>query len=241
MSTTRHALLSDRGLRHDFNEDRAFADPGRGLYLVSDGMGEAGSPQLVVDTLPARLDEAVPPDADLLQAGTAIHVKQAIAALSRCVRDARRSDPDMVGATLVLVLLRGGQALLAHVGDSRIYRCRAGQLERLTCDHSRLQRMVEMGWITEGEATQARGNCGPSRFLGMADEAVADVRVEALAAGDRLLLCSDGLPEMLPDAAIAAVLRQGLDLEETCQRLVADANAAGGRDNVTVLLLGVER
>lgn len=240
MFTIRHALVTDRGLLHDANEDRAFADPQRGLYLVSDGMGEAKSSQLAIDTLPALMDETVPSDADLGQPDTAARVKHAIAATGRRVRDARRADRAMNGATLVLVLVRDGQALLAHVGDSRIYRMRAGQLERRTSDHSRVQKMLELGWITEQEAALARGNGGPTRFLGTVDEAVADVSVEALATGDRLLLCSDGLTEMLTDAAIAAVLRQGLDLEAACQRLVADANAAGGRDNVTVLLLGAD-
>jgi protein phosphatase len=237
MFTTRHALVSDRGLHHADNEDRAFADPDRGLFLISDGMAEAKSSQLAVDLLPTLLAQAVPPDADLTRPETAARVKQAVAAASRRVRDARRKDMEMVGATLVLALVRGGQALLAHLGDSRIYRCRAGGLERLTTDHSGLMRMVELGWITEEEAARARGNMGPTRFLGVMDEAVADVRVEALAAGDRLLLCSDGLTEMLSDAEIEAVLRQGLDVDTTCRQLVDAANGAGGRDNITVILV----
>src|SRR5207249_3770581 len=144
--TTRHALLSDRGLRHAGNEDRACADPGRGLYLVSDGMAEAKSSQLAVDFLPDLLAADAPPDADLTQPEVAARVKRTIAAVSRRVRDARRKDLEIVGATLVLALVRGGHALLAHLGDSRIYRWRAGGLERLTRDHSRLQRMVELGW-----------------------------------------------------------------------------------------------
>ncbi len=239
MPTIRHALLSDVGLRHTTNDDRAHADPERGLYLVSDGMGEAKSAQLVVDTLPGLLAEAVPADADLTQPDTAARVKQAIATTGRQVRDARRADPSRTGATLVLALMHGDRALLAHVGDSRIYRCRAGNLEWRTRDHSRVQRMLDLGWITEGEALLSLGNGGPTRFLGMAEDAVADVCVETLAGGDRLLLCSDGLTEMLTDQQIEAVLRQAPDTETACRRLVAAANAAGGRDNVTVLLLDV--
>jgi serine/threonine protein phosphatase PrpC len=145
------------------------------------------------------------------------------------------------GATLVLVLVRGGKALLAHLGDSRIYLRRQGKLEQLTHDHSLIQKRLDRGEISAVEAVAARASGAvPTRYLGMHGQAKADVRLLSLQPGDNLLLCSDGLTEMLLNEDILAILDKAASLEDACQRLVAAANAAGGHDNITVLLIGVE-
>ena len=142
-----------------------------------------------------------------------------------------------LGATLVVALVRDQYALLAHLGDSRIYFMRDEQMEPLTRDHSRVEEFVGLGKLTREEADQLRDNGGPTRFIGMTDKAVAEARLIELRAGDRLLLCSDGLTAMLDDMTIARNLSAHPNPTIACRALVDAANAAGGEDNITVLII----
>jgi protein phosphatase len=142
-----------------------------------------------------------------------------------------------IGATLVLALVRSTKALLAHLGDSRIYLQRGGRLEQMTHDHSLVQQMIDRGELTPAEAYVARRRSGPTRFLGMPGTAEADVLLLDLHAGDRLLLCTDGLTDMLLEDDIQAIMNKSKDCEAACRKLVAAANAAGGHDNITVVLI----
>jgi protein phosphatase len=238
MMTLTHAGLSDPGRTHDANQDRWLIDPAQGLYLVSDGMAEDVSPQIVVDTLPEQLRKALAGIRELTHAHAADAVRFAIAEVSRKVHAESERREDMIGATIVLALVRGGHALIAHLGDSRAYLLRGGKLEPLTRDHSMLEQMIELGWITRAEASW-RGNGGPSRYAGMSAAAEADVHLLELQPGDRLLLCSDGLTEMLDDDELPPLLAAPRTPEEACARLVAAANDAGGRDNITVIVVAV--
>ena len=236
MTTLAHAALSDPGRTHDANQDRWLIDPAQGLYLVSDGMAEDISPQLVVDTLPDLLYQALAGVRALTHAHAADAVRFALAEVSRKVHAEGKRRADMIGATIVLALVRGPHALIAHLGDSRAYLLRGGRLEPLTRDHSMLEQMIELGWIKPEEASW-RGNGGPSRYAGMAAAAEADVHVLELRPGDRLLLCSDGLTEMLDDEELPPLLAAPLTPEEACARLVAAANDAGGKDNITAVVI----
>jgi serine/threonine protein phosphatase PrpC len=232
-----HACLSDPGRQRPDNEDRCLADPARGLYLVADGMADDVSPQLVVDLLPAMLGEALADDAPLDGPHAAGLVRDVLARLSDRVRDEAARRDDMLGTTLALVLIRRGTALIVHLGDSRVYLCREGTLEALTRDHSRVQELIDCGELAEETPELRRWNGGPTRFVGMTRQPVADVRTVPLLAGDRLLLCSDGLTGELTDEAIRSVLAEPWPPERTCRELVDRANAAGGHDNVTVLVI----
>jgi PPM family protein phosphatase len=238
MSTISHAALSDPGRTHDENQDRWLVSSEQGLYLVSDGMAEDVSPQLVVDTLPGLLETALAGVEDLSDPRAAEGVRSAIAQVSRKVYAESERRYDMLGATIVLALVRGGQALVAHLGDSRAYLLRAGALEPLTRDHSQLEHMIALGWIKPEERSW-RGNGGPTRYAGMRADAEADVRVLELRPGDRLLLCSDGLTAMLDDDEIAPLLAPPRTPEQACERLVAEANRSGGKDNITVVVVAV--
>jgi serine/threonine protein phosphatase PrpC len=238
MTTISHAALSDPGRTHDENQDRWLADPARGLYLVSDGMAEPISPQTVVDTLPGLLQTGLADVDDLTSARAVSAVRSAVAEVSRKVHAESERNFDVLGATVVLALVRAGRALVAHLGDSRAYLLRAGKLERLTRDHSYLERMIELGWIKPEEASW-RGNGGPTRYAGMKGVATADVRLLDLQPRDRLLLCSDGLTEMLDDDEIREVLVPPLSPGQACARLVAAANRAGGDDNITVVVVAM--
>jgi PPM family protein phosphatase len=239
MIAVRHAAHSDKGLMHKKNEDRFYAHSERGLYFVTDGMANEVTPHFIVETLPQRIHEEFAVVTDLTGPEPAAKLQALLRDLNNQVRGHRLDlwTGGIVGATLVLALVRSGHALLAHLGDSRIYLHRGGTLALLTRDHSIVQEMVESGELTPTEAVAARGNGGPTRFLGMPGQAVADVPLCPLQAGDRLLLASDGLTEMLLDDDILTILEKAPDPDEACRQLVAAANAAGGHDNITVLVI----
>jgi protein phosphatase len=142
-----------------------------------------------------------------------------------------------MGATVVLVLLRDGKAYIVNMGDSRAYLYREHRLKQLTEDHSIVGILLRHGDITPEEAKKhpARGRL--SRYVGMEGEVYPDVRTLAMKAGDRLLLCSDGLTNMVSDDEIALVLKDCSDLQSVCETLVKAANTAGGADNITVIVV----
>jgi PPM family protein phosphatase len=227
-----HACLSDRGRTHPGNEDRWLADPELGLYVVADGMADERPAQLAIDRLPGLLSSRLAGVVDLNDPRAEEAVRAVLAEVSEEARDLNTT-----GSTVVLLLVRGRRALLAHLGDSRIYLLRQGRLRQLTRDHSRLQEMIDMGLVSPEEAGRCNG--GPTRFLGMWGEPLADVNVLDLRPGDRLLLCSDGLTGMLTDEELEQVLARESTPAEACRRLVDAANAAGGKDNITALVLAV--
>ncbi len=235
--TVTHACLSDRGLTHAGNEDRWHADPGQGLYVVADGMADERPAQMVVDRLPGLVRAKLAGVADLDDARAAHGLKEALAEVSEQVRS--RGGLGGMGSTVVLILIRGAQALVAHLGDSRAYLLRDGVLEPLTRDHSLVQEMRDRGELTAEEAAQAWNNGGPTRFAGMWGDPVADVRRLDLRPGDRLLLCSDGLTGMLADDQLRDALAGHAEPAAACRRLIDAANAAGGDDNITALVVAV--
>ena len=148
------------------------------------------------------------------------------------------SQTDM-GTTVVTWLLTAeGQCLIAHVGDSRAYRLRAGELRRLTTDHSMVQQMVDEGLIGEAEAQTAPNRNVITRALGLAMKVEVDVRSWVHVPGDLYLLCSDGLTDLVNEREISQMLTEhGNALPDVARRLVDRANEAGGHDNVSVLLI----
>jgi PPM family protein phosphatase len=241
MQTVTYACLSDRGRTHRCNEDRWFADPSAGIFLVTDGMAVERPAQLVVDLLPGLIRHRLGGNSNLADEHASQAVRSAIAEVSERIHAAALEQSDVVwvglGATIVLALVRWPHALLAHLGDSRIYLLRERRLEALTRDHSYVEELVGKGEMAREEVDRLAFNGGPTRFAGMADEAIADTRVVEMQQGDRLLLCSDGLPGMLDDIAIERILNEHVNAEAACRALVDAANDAGGEDNITVLLI----
>jgi protein phosphatase len=243
MVTIRHACLSDRGKTHPGNEDRWFADPAFGLYLVSDGMAYAEPAQLVVDLLPGLLCARLAGITDLTVPAAAQAVQDAIREVSEQIRSIAFAEPGAIwqglGATIVLALVRLPHALLAHLGDSRLYLFRNGRLEALTRDHSLLEALIQAGKVVPQELRLLRFNGGPTRFAGMVGDAHADTRLLELETGDWFLLCSDGLTCMLAEETIQAILNEQQTPDDACRALVEAANGAGGEDNITVLLISL--
>ena len=144
------------------------------------------------------------------------------------------------GTTVSMALVAGPNAFVANVGDSRTYLLRDGQLHQITRDHSYVQRLIEGGFINEAERFHHPHRNLIHRSLGSDDQVKVDTFNTRLRAGDCLLLCTDGLWEMLQDASrIASLITKAQSPEEACQRLVAEANRAGGEDNIGVVVVVV--
>ena len=238
--------LSDRGRVRERNEDRWSAHADLGLFIVSDGMGgrPAGevASEVVVATLPTLVAHHFGAHPDLDAPDAPQRLRTVLTELSADLREGSQDTPRLagMGATAVVALVSQATALIAHVGDSRAYLLSARGLHRLTRDHSLAQALIDAGAITAQQAAghPARGQL--TRHMGMVGEALPDARRVALQPDDRLLLCSDGLTDMLDDARIQDVLDRSPDPEHACHALVEAANDAGGTDNITVLVIAPE-
>jgi serine/threonine protein phosphatase PrpC len=201
------------------------------LAVVADGMGGAAAGEVASAT---ALDAVLAADTDIAErvrsANRAVHA----------LATARRELAGM-GTTVTAVRLSSdGTARFGHVGDSRAYLLRDGDLRQLTADHTVVAEWMAAGAITSDEAKTHPRRGMLTRSVGVAPEVVVDTFTEHLQPGDRLLLCSDGLNGMVGDDDIAAVLGEG-DPEVAVWGLIEAANSAGGHDNVTTLVIDVAR
>ena len=244
--------LSDVGLTRAHNEDYFEIDPRHKLYVVADGMGGHShgevAAQIAVNairdfvektadkdtTWPFGMDSRLSRHSNLLKMAVRIAHENVLRAISR--------DGSLygMGTTVVGLLLSGGVAAVAHVGDSRAYRLRDGKLEQLTQDHTWVNEQVVAGFLSKEQARSHPLKNVVTRALGGESDVLVDVREVQVQPGDLYLLCSDGLTGMLSDADINERLSSGRTLHEICRTLVNDSNARGGIDNVTVVLLSIE-
>lgn len=245
----RAAGQSDRGQVRQRNEDRFSSQKNPTLYIVSDGMGGQQGGEVashaVITVLPQLIQQRfaqLKEHHQLTEASIKELLSQSIFDLSQNVRAGSKGVAGLkgMGATVVLVLPYRGCAYLAHMGDSRIYLFRKGKLILQTEDHSVIMALQKYGDIKSGEDVShhpARGKL--SRFVGMEEDVYPDVQTLSLEFGDRLLLCTDGLSGMVSYQTIAQILLDHPypDPKPTCEALIRAANDAGGKDNVTVLLI----
>lgn len=236
--------MTDTGLRRDNNEDAIACLPEQGLAMVADGMGGHNAGEVASAAAVSVICEAVA----AVAAGAAPEqweqvLREAIAEANRQILERARLDPACAGMGTTLVLMRfyPQGALFAHVGDSRIYRVRRGQLQQLTSDHSLVQELVDSGFLSETEARASMNKNLITRALGIADTVEADLRNLATEPGDLYLLCSDGLTDLVPEADIRELLlERGENLESAVPSLIRLANERGGLDNISVILARVE-
>lgn len=239
-----YSALTDVGRVRANNEDAVRLDVERGMAILADGMGgyNAGevASALAVNLIAEELGRW------LHEAAATASLRDVRRAMEICVDNANgvifegahtHEAYAGMGTTLVMAALHGAVAVIGHVGDSRAYRWRAGALAQLTRDHSLLQEQIDIGLITPAEAAASGNRNLVTRALGVEDTVLLDVQEVELAPGDLLLLCSDGLNDMLTDADIAAILAAPDALTDKSRRLVEEANARGGRDNVSVVLV----
>ena len=232
---------SDVGRTRSGNEDSYFC--GRTVFAVADGLGghqggEVAS-ALAVEPL-AALDGRAPADPAEAAEALAEAVRQAHPASI----DRATGDPELwgMGTTLTAAAVAGDHHLqLAHVGDSRAYLFRDGSLEQLTTDHTVVGELVRRGRLTPEQAAIHPERSILTRAVGLDPRVPVDTPDPLdLAPGDQVLLCSDGLTEVVPDVTLAQLLAADPDGEATCRSLIDAANSAGGPDNITVVLLRVE-
>jgi PPM family protein phosphatase len=238
--------LTDRGRSRRRNEDAVLELPDTRLYAVADGMGghRAGdvASRLAVDTLASCFER--PPSPRIRAAALTGRLLDAFDRANANILNHASANPSCVGMgttlTAVVPLARDPQCVIAHVGDSRAYRLRAGELRQLTRDHTWVQQQVDAGMLTLVEARHHRLSSVLHRVLGTTAVGPADTLVVDAEPDDLLLLCSDGLTNMLDDATLLQLLSTGEPLDVLARSLVAEANERGGLDNITVLLLRAE-
>ena len=246
--TLDYALKTHAGQVRPLNEDAVGADPDSGLFILADGLGGYNAGEIASTMAVSTLLAELPAELDGARlAASAFDPQEVlrerlIAMNSTIFRAALNSSAfEGMATTIVVAWLLGDRLWVAHTGDSRLYRMRNGQLEQLTRDHSFSQELLDAGMVTEEEARLLPAKNLVTRALGASAEVDPEVRDYALQAGDVVMMCSDVLTEMISFSEICQQLTtcQG-DVQEGARRLVDMANEAGGRDNVSVVVVGVQ-
>jgi len=236
---------TDQGRVRSTNQDNYYLDPAGRFFILADGMGgytggEVAS-ALTIQTITQSLDRSLEEEYNSIRPPHAWLNQAILYANTQLVADSKahpqRSD---MGTTVVLVLPIKNTLWYAHVGDSRLYRWREGQLQQLTRDHTLVADLVSHGLLAPEEVRRHPYRNVLSRCLGRSDLKEATTNHANLHPGDRFVLCSDGLTEEVSDPEIAEILNKFPDNREACQGLIETANAHGGHDNITVLVLSVE-
>jgi protein phosphatase len=239
--------ITDVGQKRDDNEDRFVVNEDRQYAILADGMGgrmygEVAS-TMAVEFLSRCIENERPKHLarlDRNEQGAMLTnlMDEWVRGVNGAIYQKGQQDEryrDM-GTTLVAIVGFGPQALLVHVGDSRAYSWHEGVLKQITEDHSFVNSQVKQGMMTEQEARESNQRNIITRAVGTADRVKPDITIHTLRKGERLILCSDGLSDMIDDAAISAIMGQEGDLEASAEALVDAANEAGGKDNITVIL-----
>src|SRR3954447_2336757 len=251
------AVRTDPGLRRTSNEDSYCTRPELGLYVVADGMGghvagEVAS-RVAVETIQTFIAETAGADKNRtwpfpFEPSISLEgnrLKAAFRLANRQIANAMADSADLRGmATTASAVLAGPHsACIAHVGDSRVYAMdlrNAGALHQITDDHSWVEEQVRAGTMTSSAARQHPWRNVVTRALSGGSDPEVDTIELSPQAGERFLLCSDGLSGVVAHDAIAAILGAKENLDAICGRLIAAANEGGGPDNITVLVLEVD-
>jgi protein phosphatase len=237
-------------MKREHNEDSWLVNEDIGLYVVCDGMGgHAGgetASRLAVQTVERELigarmrsDDPFASAAPLSDTPLAGALREAIEGACAAVFRTSRANPELqgMGTTCIALLLHGGTAILGHVGDSRAYAMRDGEAIQLTEDHSLVNEQVRAGLLTYDEARHSRLKNIITRSVGFEEDVLVDLLGFETAPGDRYLLCSDGLSNLVDNEEIATQLLRHDDPERACRALIDLANERGGDDNVTVVVI----
>ena len=248
------AVLSHPGLRREANEDSVCARQDLGLFLVADGMGGHAAGEVasrlasqvietfINDTREADVNTTWPFPYDTALTLDGNRLTAAFRLANRRITAAVTNDEALRGmaTTAAAVLLNKGKPVVAHVGDSRVYLWRDGALTQVTQDHSWVTEQVRAGVLTEADARHHPWRHVVTRALSGGDDPDVEVSELDVKAGDRVLLCSDGLSGVVPPEKLAEIIGAQAPLNQTCQDLIDAANQAGGPDNITVAMLQVD-
>ncbi len=226
---------TDTGRQREANEDALFSRAP--IFAVADGMGGAQAGEvasaIAVEAFEPERGEGVGPEG---------YLRDTAQAANRQIFELAQGDESRsgMGTTLTAALVSGDEVSLGHVGDSRAYLYRAGELSQLTNDHSLVEELRRQGKLTASEAAEHPQRSVITRALGPEPEVVVDTMTVRGRAGDVYILCSDGLTTMIADGELQSILDRNEDLDSAARHLVRAANERGGRDNITVILFRLE-
>ena len=239
-----HAI--DTGRARSNNEDSVAVDETTSLAVLADGMGgyNAGevASNMATSFIKAELGRWL---SEAASRASDIEVRRAmdicVDNANRAIFNAANANPQYagMGTTLVVAVFRDDQLRLGHVGDSRAYRWRGGQLSQITRDHSLLQEQIDAGLITPEQAAFSANKNLVTRAVGVEDTVLLETHLHEMQPGDVYLMCSDGLSDMLDDAMISRLLQTHESLSAAGGALIAAANEAGGKDNIALILVRV--
>ncbi len=246
-------VRTDPGMVREHNEDAVFANSGRGLAILADGMGGYNAGEvasgMAIRLLSSGLESAfaggtAATAGSSAESGSPRCLREQIALTNAAIYQAAISEPQYsgMGTTLVAALFHDNRVTVAHIGDSRLYRLRGDHFCTLTRDQSLLQEQIDSGLISAEEARYSLNRNLVTRALGVDPVVETEINEHAALPGDIYLLCSDGLNDMVPDEEIRQVLQAlTVNLELAAKQLIRMANDNGGRDNVSVILVKVLR
>lgn len=235
---------SDPGRARENNEDSVAFDASAYLGVLADGMGGYNAGEVASGMATAFIKSEMA--RWLSEAGKQASTREIRRALEICVDNANRSVFNAassnahysgMGTTLVVAVFHSEKLLLGHIGDSRCYRLRKGEMTQITKDHSLLQEQIDAGLLTPEQAATASHKNLVTRALGVEDAVLLELNEHEVEQGDLYLLCSDGLSDMANDSEIAAILDTQTPMAHKADGLISIANEHGGRDNISVLLI----
>ncbi len=228
-------VKTDTGRQRRDNEDNAYVRAP--VFVVADGMGGAQAGEVASKLAVEEFQRGLGDDGSAEQ-----RLTERIKAANSRIYELSRSERDLagMGTTVTAAYLADADLAVAHVGDSRAYIFRGETLERLTQDHSLVGALIAQGKLTEEQAAEHPQRSIITRALGIEGDVEVDTYTFSVRGGDVVLLCSDGLTSMIDEKQIAAILRSEPDLDRAGEQLIAAANEAGGRDNITVVLFRLE-
>jgi protein phosphatase len=248
------ASQTDPGMVRSHNEDSVASIAEKGLVVLADGMGgynagevASGMATTVITTeLRHLLEDHLPHEVDPKSGRKAAMkmLQEQIAKANTSIYQAAQSQPQYagMGTTLVVALFYDNKMMVAHIGDSRLYRLRGDEFGQVTKDHSLLQEQIDAGVLTKEQAKYASNKNLVTRALGIDPAVEAEIHEYDTQPGDIYLLCSDGLSDMVSDEDIGMALQAlGANLNLAAQQLVQMANDNGGRDNISVILIKILR
>jgi protein phosphatase len=232
---------TDKGRKRSNNEDTFVIRAEAGFCLAADGMGGAAAGELASRMFAETAVEVFGETVNGSEAEAVARVQQTFGLANARILAHVAENPkhEGMGCTAELLAFHAQGFVLGHLGDSRCYRWRQGHMHQLTEDHTLVQQQVDEGLISVERVKSHPLRNVILRAVGLKEELALDVLRGSTLAGDLFLLCSDGLTDMLPDAKIAAILQTEGDLNSKADALIEAANAAGGGDNITAVLVGI--
>lgn len=234
------SFVSDKGLVRDKNEDYILLDKSKGIYIIADGMGGHKGGE-VASRESCRFIYKKISEENLLDNDFSISdfdINRLITEANSYIYSMSLSDEELagMGTTIVLLLIKGNEYVIAHVGDSRLYSIVGNHIEQLTKDHSFVQDLVDMGKLTKEEARVHKRSNIITQALGN-EAGVEPSIIRGKITSDFLLLCTDGLSDLVRDEKILEIVLSTDNIDEITEKLVSEAKLMGGRDNISVILI----